>query len=58
MSAFSLLIFPATVITNLLEFTERSATDGFFQNRIENPSRRFGESLEPRLIFGAMMLNQ
>jgi hypothetical protein len=51
MSAFSLLIFPAVVINRLLQNTERSATDPI-------GSRRFGKSLEPRYIFGAMKLDQ
>lgn len=54
MSAFSLLIFPADDVNDLQQLTERSATDG----TLWALSRRFGESLEPRYIFGAMKLDQ
>ena len=54
MSAFSLLIFPTAAVSDLQQLTERSATDGL----AARPSRRFGDSLEPRYIFGAMKLDQ
>jgi hypothetical protein len=55
MSAFSLLMFPVNLTINLRKDTERSAT---LVHSLECKSRRFGELLEPRYIFGAIKLDQ
>ena len=55
MSAFSLLIPPASLTRHLLRLTERSATaDKSLKNL---PTHIFGAWLEPRYIFGAGKLN-
>ena len=60
MSAFSLLISPAGLSVRLLRLTGRSATLLllYLPDWIACRSRRFGEWLEPRDIFGAFGLDQ